>query len=81
VISNILADQTDPALRNCRVSTALAPSQKLRFEQCTAYREWCQWCCNQAIALNAAAKKWVDWNGVECDWRAVDVERAFFALG
>jgi hypothetical protein len=25
--------------------------------------------------------KWIDWDATEHGWRAVDVERAFFALG
>ena len=31
--------------------------------------------------LNASHWHWVDWDGSVHPWRAVDVERAYFALG
>ncbi|WP_312183450.1 8-oxoguanine DNA glycosylase OGG fold protein [Massilia timonae] len=45
------------------------------------YLQWCGWCTRQAQALNAQGGRWTDWDGEEHPWRAVDVERAFFAMG
>jgi hypothetical protein len=80
VISQRLRTNVDPALQNMYVSTGLASSTR-RQRQCDTYRDWCMWCREQADAINSGKIKWVDWNGDEHQWRAVDVERAFFALG
>jgi hypothetical protein len=45
------------------------------------YLQWCDWCTSHAQALNAEKSTWPDWDGAEHSWRAVDVERAFFAMG
>jgi hypothetical protein len=80
VISNMLKVHTSPDLKTLFISTKYTNSQKGMCHQGITYEKWCQWCLKTADTLNAAAKKWTDWNGVENSWRAVDVERAFFAL-
>jgi hypothetical protein len=81
VISDRLRGQSDLMLKTLHVSTRLTSSQKGRSEQCSIYENWCRWCSLKARALNASAIQWIDWNGTKYHWRAVDVERAFFALG
>lgn len=81
VISLRLKKQTDPLLKSLFVSTSIAGSKKDRQTQAQSYEGWCRWCSNKANSLNNNGMIWVDWNAVEHIWRAVDVERAFFALG
>jgi hypothetical protein len=81
VISNRLKLQTDPHLRSLYVSTSWTRSKSANEKRCNVYERWCHWCSETARALNSAAVKWKDWNGTEFSWRAVDVERALFALG
>jgi hypothetical protein len=81
IISNRLRFQTDSQLRALYVPTSWAGSIGIKTAQSDAYERWCHWCREKADALNCAAFKWKDWNGTEHDWRAVDVERAVFALG
>ena len=78
VISNKLRGSD---LSSLFVSTKLTNSQKGRMHQAMTYERWCRWCVARAETLNASAMNWTDWNGAEHNWRAVDVERAFFALG
>jgi hypothetical protein len=80
VISNKLRVHTSPELNSLFVSTRLTNSQRGRMHQGVTYERWCRWCLTTAETLNASAMKWTDWNGTEHNWRAVDVERAFFAL-
>jgi hypothetical protein len=68
-------------LNSLFVSTKLMNSQKGRMHQAMTYERWCRWCVATAETLNASAINWTDWNGAEHNWRAVDVERAFFAIG
>jgi hypothetical protein len=81
VISSRLQNSTEPILQDMYVSTKLAHSHKARMEQGSKYEKWCEWCSAKAGALNHQHILWTDWNGVKRPWRAVDVERAFFALG
>lgn len=52
-----------------------------KADQANLYAEWCGWCVEKAHALNTAGALWRDWNGGDYVWRAVDAERAFYALG
>jgi hypothetical protein len=45
-----------------------------------AYQAWCDFCSEKAARLNEVGSKWTAMNGSEHLWRAVDVERALFAL-
>ena len=78
IISSRLQAYHDPTLRSMYVSTNLATSRK---EQSKKYELWCRWCLDMATKLNDGVILWTDWNGEVRDWRTVDVERAFFALG
>src|SRR5690606_242373 len=80
VISKRLSTQVDPSLSTLHVPT-LATSTKERALQAIAYEGWCRWCRDKAVELNSAQKKWRDWDASTHAWRALDVERAFFALG
>jgi len=79
VISERLAVQADHTLRSLAVSTSTAPAQKRG--QAEIYAEWCNWCSTRAGQLNSAGLRWRDWDRSPQGWRAIDVERAFFALG
>jgi hypothetical protein len=79
IISNKLKHHTDAILRSLHISTTSTHSEVKRLEQCGVYEKWCRWCSAEAEALNGAACKWTDWDGAEFEWRAVDVERAFFS--
>jgi hypothetical protein len=81
VISLRLAQQVEPELRCLFVSTKIPTSKAAKLAQAETYANWCEWCSTKASSMNANRTKWVDWNGAEHNWRAVDVERAFFALG
>jgi hypothetical protein len=81
VISRSLRDYRDAQLRNLGVSTALATSRAAREAQAQTYQHWCRWCSDKAAELNDAGLTWADWDGTHHAWRAVDVERAFYALG
>jgi hypothetical protein len=81
VISLRLEKETDPELRTLFVSTNMPTSKSAKISQANAYAAWCRWCAKKAGDLNARGAKWRDWNGTANSWRAVDIERAFFALG
>jgi hypothetical protein len=81
VISLRLEKQTDPELRSLFVTTKIPASKDAKLSQAKTYADWCGWCLKTASNLNAKGVTWVDWNATDHSWRAVDVERAFFALG
>lgn len=81
VISQRLKVQEDHDLRRLHVSTAHTASQSIADEQASAYEGWCNWCSERSSVLNTSNITWCDWDGAIHRWRAVDVERAFFALG
>jgi len=81
VINNRLSGHPD-----CELAAIYGPMLNLnsataREAFVSRYLAWCSWCVRQAQALNARKGTWPDWDGVEYAWRAVDVERAFFAMG
>lgn len=76
VISEHLANHPSADMRNMGGGTA-ATSKRA---QASLYSNWCGWCANKAEELNSARMTWLDWNGLEQPWRAVDVERAIFSL-
>jgi hypothetical protein len=78
VISERLAD-TPKLQKNLFVSTK-NPSKAAKLKQVNVYANWCRWCVEKADDLNASGITWRDWNGTEHSWRAVDVEKAWFAL-
>ena len=80
VISIRLKEYKDPQLQELAVNTLGAWAAK-KAEQANKYERWCAWCTAKANVLNRAELKWLDWDGSETPWRAVDVERAFYALG
>jgi len=77
VISRQLERCADVALNK------LANGEKLtkKIDQANLYAEWCDWCREKAETLNRSGASWRDWDGTENVWRAVDAERAFYALG
>jgi len=81
IISSRLETEPDPELRSLFVSTRIPTSKAAKLSQATIYAAWCEWCAKMATDLNAKGVNWLDWNGAAKSWRAVDVERAFFALG
>lgn len=80
VISVRLKKDSDEEMRNLFVDTKNS-SGRDRAEQGKIYAEWCTWCSKRADELNSDGSRWCDWDSSEHIWRAVDVERAFFALG
>ena len=77
VISLRLSKSVDETLK---VLGGMAKSSNRR-RQAETYERWCNWCRDTAASMNAAGRTWSDWNDTEVGWRAVDAERAFFALG
>lgn len=80
VISKRLMHIPDVNLSNMYVSTN-NQSKSHKIKQSKIYSLWCHWCYDQAKNLNADNILWLDWDGSTHQWRAIDVERAFFALG
>ncbi|KIC55856.1 hypothetical protein RM53_14930 [Brevundimonas nasdae] len=78
VISLRLGASDDNRLRALHVSTA---GKHRLAEKASAYAGWAQLCASKASDLNRDGRLWLDWDGSERSWRAVDVERAYFGLG
>ena len=78
VISDRLMSSSDPALKALAIGTGVSVGTA---RQAAIYAKWCAYCGDRAAALNSASVRWRDWDGARHEWRAVDVERAFFALG
>ncbi|WP_373866793.1 8-oxoguanine DNA glycosylase OGG fold protein [Methylobacterium oxalidis] len=78
VISERLATlaERDPQWRSMAVATS-GPFSPAKGE---AYERWCAFCAGQAERLNDQGSRWRDRSGEAQSWRAVDVERTFFAL-
>jgi Putative 8-oxoguanine DNA glycosylase OGG-like protein len=78
VISQRLKLSADAEMRGMYVGTSVSWNKE---NQSAAYERWCHWCLKWAQRLNADRLLWRDWDGTEHNWRTVDIERAFFALG
>lgn len=78
VISLRLGVSDDQRLRTLHVSTA---GKHRLAEKASAYAGWARLCASKASDLNREGRSWLDWDGSERSWRAVDVERAYFGLG
>ena len=81
VINERCRNNADAALAAMHGKITSLPSQSATDAFVSRYVAWCAWCASHADALNAQKLKWTDWDGAEHPWRAVDVERAFFAMG
>jgi hypothetical protein len=81
VISKRLQGVNSREQQNLFVSTKNPTSEAAKLKQEDVYANWCRWCVEKANNLNATGITWRDWNATEHNWRAVDVERAFFAVG
>lgn len=79
VINERFLDRAIPALANFHGSMASTSKIGMRRNQ-KRYTDWCNWCRDLAAELNARQSTWRDWDGSTQQWRAVDVERAFFAM-
>lgn len=81
VINDRCLGHADPELAaiHGRMEPPTSAATTERFVQ--RYLAWCNWCARRGDALNAEGRTWPDWDGAEHPWRAVDVERAFFAMG
>jgi hypothetical protein len=76
VIASNLEKESDLELR--KIAIDVRGTQKAKAY---AYSQWCGYCVEVAGRLNESGTHWTDWNGATEAWRAVDVERALFALG
>lgn len=77
VISDRLSQSINPELNSLYISTE---NTKEFEKQGEIYQRWCRFCCLIASQLNSSDYPvWIDWDGMQYSWRAVDVERAFFA--
>jgi hypothetical protein len=76
VISRILGG--DKNLNNLYVET-VGYSKKDKLKQSEVYDRWCNYCWDTSMILNKNSYKWMDWDGRVYPFRAVDVERSFFA--
>lgn len=68
--------KSDPNLEFLYVKTSGANTNQQKI-----YQMWCDFCAESAKIINQHKETWTDWNGSAEAFRAVDVERAFFALG
>ncbi len=59
----------------------LGATEKEKIKQCSTYEKWCDFCFQTAEDLNRHKACWTDWDNQSKSFRAVDVERSFFALG
>ena len=59
----------------------IGTTEKEKTRQCEIYSKWCEFCANTAQKQNACGDIWIDWDSKKNNYRAVDIERAFFALG
>jgi hypothetical protein len=75
VIGRRLAANPDARLQAMAVTS---PSTS-RVRKAEAYKQWCGYCVENASEMNEAGHRWTDWDNSEHAWRAVDIERAFFA--
>ncbi len=78
VIAGYLTNSSDSRLRQMAVSTDAGADPQL---QAKGYSRWCSFCAKTLSSMNQAGHLWMDWDGRKHPWRAVDVERAFFAVG
>ena len=78
VIAELLKTNESPELRKMAIGEA-NPERTLLGRRMDAYRRWCDFCVTEAAELNAQGSCWTDWNEDKSSWRAVDIERAFFA--
>ena len=76
IIARYLSNSPDSRLRQMAISTEASTN---RERQASAYSRWCSFCVKTASSMNDAGHLWTDWNGTKHSWRAVDVERGFFA--
>jgi hypothetical protein len=83
VIWDRLRIDPDPALRKMAEVPVkdYTQSQRTRKAIGEQYEQWCRWCSNKARVFNELGVQWRVWDGKSHDWRAVDVERAYFADG
>jgi hypothetical protein len=81
VISERLRLAQDRALSDVYVSVKPAASKREQTRQAEKYEQWCRFCARKAKELVQDGYIWEDWNGDRHCWRAIDVERAYFALG
>lgn len=81
VISERLRLAQDHGLREAYVSVKPAASKREQRRQAEKYEQWCRLCTAKGKELVQAGHTWQDWNGDRHRWRAIDVERAYFALG
>ncbi|MBF6567869.1 MAG: hypothetical protein IVW54_03215 [Candidatus Binataceae bacterium] len=77
IIAQFLQNCPAEEMRNMAVPPAGAFNQQRRAE---AYAQWCAFCSNKALAMNENGYNWSDWDNSQQSWRAVDIERAFFAI-
>lgn len=82
VYDSIIASQLESDLNlDFLYINTTGSSKKHKINQSKTYKMWCDFCRDTAILLNEKNAQWIDWNGKCENFRAVDVERAFFALG
>jgi hypothetical protein len=80
VIGSYLDRSQDLDHEHLRTSVDYTPTLNIRTHQANAYARWCAYCHSRAGGLNAAGLTWTDWDGRQHDWRAIDVERALYAI-
>lgn len=81
VINDRFLGHPEAELAALHGSMVAKQSQRIREQFVARYVMWCDWCTRQAALLNARKVTWKDWDGSMHAWRAVDIERAFFAMG
>ncbi len=82
IYDSIIAERLSKhdSLKSFYVKT-LGTTKKEKISQCNTYEKWCEFCLKTAGILNNHKAQWTDWDNQLKLFRAVDVERSFFALG
>lgn len=82
VYDSIIADRIkrDPNLEFLYTKTT-GSTPKDKTIQMSTYEMWCNFCSQSADLLCLRESAWNDWDGESYPFRAVDIERSFFALG
>jgi len=82
VFDSVIARSLEHAPSNSLRAIASEAKRYSQLSRGRAYSSWCEYCSETAFKMSRLGDdfEWTDWNGLRQVWRAVDIERAIFAL-